>query len=298
MPDAQRVALVARLRERLTAAASADGGWGYYAGKSPRVEPTAWALLALTGAARVNGAAFDGAPHQTFLTTCQREDGLLVDGARLPPNFTANGTAACALATIAPAVALRIVEGLTPVKGLSVDDPDPRQNNRLQAWPWLPDTFSWVEPTAWCTLALKQHRRRRTDDRVWPRIEEAERLLVNRSCDPGGWNFGNASVLGQDLRPYIPTTALGALALQDRRADPVVQRAVSHLERAWSSEPTAFALSLTAIALHVHDRTTVAVEARLAEDVDRADRLGNLQAIAMMLFALTLEAHRAEVFRV
>ena len=31
-----------------------------------------------------------------------------------------------------------------------------RQDNSLQAWSWIDDTFSWVEPTAWCLLALKQ----------------------------------------------------------------------------------------------------------------------------------------------
>jgi hypothetical protein len=298
MPDAERAALVARLGERLISDADARGGWGYYAGKSPRIEPTAWALLALAGAENITAVGIDATPHRAFLQTCQREDGLLVEGPARPPNFTANGTAACTLSTALPAFAERLVNGLAAVKGLSVTDPDPRQDNRLQAWPWVPDTFSWVEPTAWCTLALKQQRRRAPDDRFEPRIDEAERLLINRSCEPGGWNFGNASVLGQDLRPYVPTTALGLVALQDRRDEPVVIRAVAYLERAWTTEPTAIALSLSAIALRLHDRTTVAVETRLAQDAERAERLGNLQALSMMLFALTLEAHQAEALRV
>lgn len=298
MPDAERVALIARLRERLATAAHGSGGWGYFGGKQPRVEPTAWALLALSGAARSDGRAFDAAPHVAFLQSCQRADGLLTEAPRRPPNFTANGTAACALTAAAPDLARRIVGGLLPIKGLSVDDPDPRQDNRLQAWPWVPDTFSWVEPTAWCTLALKQHRRHTPDVRVTARVEEAERLLVNRSCEPGGWNFGNASMLGQDLRPYVPTTALGLVALQDRRSEPVVVRTLDHLERSWATEPTALALSLSVIALHVLDRTTANVETRLVHGVDRAARLGNLQSLAMMLYALTLEAHRAEALRV
>ena len=33
--------------EVLLSTRNADGGWGYYAGKSSRLEPTCWALLAL-----------------------------------------------------------------------------------------------------------------------------------------------------------------------------------------------------------------------------------------------------------
>ena len=35
------------LRQFLLAGRNADGGWGYYAGKASRLEPTCWGLLAL-----------------------------------------------------------------------------------------------------------------------------------------------------------------------------------------------------------------------------------------------------------
>ena len=35
------------LRQFLLAGRNADGGWGYYAGKVSRLEPTCWGLLAL-----------------------------------------------------------------------------------------------------------------------------------------------------------------------------------------------------------------------------------------------------------
>jgi hypothetical protein len=72
-----------------------------------------------------------------------------------------------------------------------------------------------VEPTSWALLALKRMRgalpRRRTEDR----IEEAHRLLADRMCRGGGWNYGNKAILGFDLDPYPDTTALALLALQD-----------------------------------------------------------------------------------
>ena len=41
-------AMASMLDKRLLDAVRADGGWGYYAGQASRVEPTAWAALALT----------------------------------------------------------------------------------------------------------------------------------------------------------------------------------------------------------------------------------------------------------
>ena len=69
------------------------------------------------------------------------------------------------------------------------------------------------------------------------RLDEAERLLINRSCPAGGWNYGNADVLGKDLRPgAVPTTAIALLAMQHRRDHPVVERSVDYLEKHATSE--------------------------------------------------------------
>src|SRR5439155_4953858 len=118
--------------------------------------------------------------------------------------FLSRRSRGAAEAEAGPSVDLqRLLDAIAAAKGMAVDIPDPRQDNKLQGWPWMPDTFSWLEPTAWCLLALKKARA------APARIAEAEKLIANRTCEPGGWNFGNASAVGQDLRPYVPTTALG-----------------------------------------------------------------------------------------
>jgi hypothetical protein len=292
---------VMRLRQVLAGKANESGGWGYYSGKSSRVEPTSWALLALADTWDGEPAAWQrfAAPHLEFLKATQRDDGLLVDVPHAPPNFTANGVAACVLASReggGPAID-RLIDGLVGVKGISVNAPDPRQDNKLQGWPWMPDTFSWLEPTCWCVLALKKTRAR-TRKGVQARIDEADKLILNRSCEAGGWNFGNASALGQDLRPYVPTTALGLIALQDRQAEAVVGRSLAYLTQARVKEPSAMALALTALCLRIYDRPADDVEARLADDADRAERTGNLQALAMMLYALSVPTHAARALRV
>jgi hypothetical protein len=313
VPEPVQASPAMRLRQVLAGKANESGGWAYYSGKGSRVEPTSWALLALADTWDGEPAAWQrfAAPHLRFLRSTQRDDGLLVDVPHAPPNFTANGVAACVLAHLAAVTALgpptandggrpsvdRLLGGLVGVKGISVNAPDPRQDNKLQGWPWMPDTFSWLEPTCWCVLALKKTRARARNG-VQARIDEADKLILNRSCEAGGWNFGNASALGQDLRPYVPTTALGLIALQDRRAEAVVGRSLAYLTQARVKEPSAMALALTALCLRIYDRAADDVEARLAEDADRAERTGNLQALAMLVYALSATQHGAKAMRV
>ncbi len=299
--DSARSALSARLRQRLIGEASPAGGWAYYAGKRPRIEATAWALLALADTSDLGPAAWQlfAAPHLAFLAQCQQPDGLMVDSPGMFPNVTSNAIAACVLTHLsdgASPVLTPLLNGLLTIKGVKLDVDNGQQNNQLQGWPWMVTTFSWVEPTAWCILALKTARMKgRLGD---ARIKEAELLLANRSCAIGGWNFGNASVLGQDLRPYVPTSALGLIALQDRRDDSVVSRGLAYVDGARLNERSAMALSLVALCLRIYGKPVDDVEQRLAEDVDRIDRIGNFHTMAMALYALEADRHQIKALRV
>jgi hypothetical protein len=305
VPELDRSALTRLLRQSLVTAANRTGGWGYSAAKSSRVEPTAWALLALAETAAPDPGEWQAfaTRHLQFLKSCQRADGLLLEYPEAPPNLAANGIAACVLAHLAPAggeapLLARLLGGLASVKGVAADTvPDSPQNNALQGWPWIPGTFSWVEPTSWCVLALKKTRQL-YHDAAAPRIIEGDKLLLNRSCEAGGWNYGNGSALGQDLRPYVPTTALALIALQDHQSDPVVERSLAYLDRARVTEPSAMALAMTVLCLRIYGRPADDVEERLAGDLDRAQRLGNLQALAMMLYAGSAPRHQAKAFRI
>jgi hypothetical protein len=300
------VPAAASLQQTLAAAANSAGGWPYYARKSSRIEPTCWALAAIGGSWSGDAASWErfAAPHLQWLAGAQRRDGLLVDRPEAPANFTANGLAACVFAHmgivprdggVAPDLG-RLLEALVAARGVSVDAADSRQDTRLQGWPWMADTFSWLEPTSWCVLALKKAGARTRG--AEGRIAEAETLIANRVCQGGGWNYGNASVIGQDLRPYVPTTALGLIALQNRPQLPAVERSLAWLNQARLKEPSAMALALTAICLRIHGAGSDEVDARLADDVDRATRIGNLLSLAMMLYALTGARHGAQALRV
>jgi hypothetical protein len=298
-----RAALIDRLRLRLLSDAGASG-WPYYSGKTSRIESTCWALLALGSAWNANIGSWPefAAPHLMSLFAKQGADGLLVETEPALANANANALAFIVMTrfnSLVPRdVLARLHKGLVVSKGVRVDLHDAKQDSRIQGWSWIPETFSWVEPTSWCLLALKKaDAKTRTRDAA-AREQEAERLLVDRVCTTGGWNYGNSSALGQDLRAYVPTTAVGLLSLQNRRAEAAVQRSLRFLTEERLSERTAMALALTAICLRVYQLPGVDVEDQLAMAVLQSEESANLQTIAMAMYALSAEQHNLEAFRV
>jgi hypothetical protein len=271
----------AALRTELAAALrhgrNADGGWGYHAGKVSRLEPTCWGMLAL--------GHDDGDPLRGWPVS----DGLLLEQAGGEPNFAFHGLALLTL------LHLRIEHGAgngalvaatARVRGVALDDLGVnRQDNRLQAWSWIDGTFSWVEPTACCLLALKRARQAGLGV-DGARISAAESLLYDRCCVSGGWNYGNSNMLGQELPAYVPTTALALLALQDRPAEPAVARSRTYLEREALSEPSVAALSLALITLGTLGRPVEHIELALQQQLKRTFALGRQHSLAMALVAL------------
>ena len=263
------------LRQFLLAGRNADGGWGYYPGKASRLEPTCWSLLALT----------DSDP--SVLTRWPAAGGLLRERSGGDVNFAFHALALIALTTLGvehAAGKAGLSASLEQAKGITLEPSKVnRQNNRLQGWSWISGTFSWVEPTAWALLALRKREAagQHADAR---RLAEAESLLVDRCCESGGWNYGNANMLGKELRPYVPTTAVALLALQ-KRAEPAVTRSLAYLDRAAASEASGIALSLAVLALDAHGHPSGAARTALGEQSARTIDLGHQLGVAMTLYA-------------
>jgi len=305
------------LADELRRASNASGGWSYYPGKASRVEPTCWAMLALS-ANRAAQAPETGSVHRDFLGRCQRPEGWLVEDPRWPVNISFNALAAVTWLTHPDLAAVdkvqRLLSALMGSKGVQVPpSPSFAQDNSLQAWSWTDATFSWVEPTAWGAFALKKATRAGlvSETASRGRIQEADRLLVDRCGRAGGWNFGNPNVLGQELFPHVPTTALALLALQDRRDEPAVVRSLAFLESHWADEPSMMALGLSLICLSVYGRPIESLELRLRAHVAERQRqaqagsgdaptveiLSNRHSLAVALAALSIRDHDA-TFRI
>ena len=238
--------------EILKATQNPDGGWGYFPGKPSWLEPTAYAMLALAGE---RDAAVDRGWN--LLRSWQRPDGAFRPCAAVDePHWSTSlvVTLACMTGVIDEAFQsglrwllsssgvegrpfFRLVHWLRP----SIVELDPS----LSGWPWEVGATSWVEPTAHALMALRCAAKtvRRTD--LAGRIAVTERMLLDRRCRDGGWNFGNRRVLGADLPSYPETTALALMALNGHAAvrwgaaldgvDRAWRQTRSPLARAWLS---------------------------------------------------------------
>jgi len=270
-------------QDALLAFRNQDGGWGYASAKSSRVEPTCWSLLAM---ARLGGRPID----LEVLLRWKRQDGWFVDVPGAPVNYAFNALAALTLSAHkeGAAHALRIASQLLEVRGVKfAQGKEIRQDNSLQAWSWIDATFSWVEPTTMCVLLIKKLRANLPAAAANDRIDIAERMLLDRACAAGGWNYGGSNVYGQELFPYVPTTALGLLAMQDRAKDPTVQRAHQWLQKDALTEPSAQALSLALVALSAFRSPAPALEQALRKHLtDKSSNIG-VMGLATALYALT-----------
>jgi len=274
---------VGAIRDYLLAGRNPDGGWGYARGKGSRLEPTCCAVLAL-GDPQIARAALASWPVR---------DGLLLERAGGDPNFGFHALALIALGASGlehSAGNTVLINGLQRAGGLRLAPSTiNRQDNHLQGWSWIADTFSWVEPTAWGVLALKRARSLRWSGVDNARLNECQSVLFDRASPTGGWNYGNSNMLGTELHAYVPNTAVALLALQDKADDPAVRRSVAFLEEHSTWESSSYALGLAAIALRAYGRDVGPVLGALERQVPVTCDLNQQLGVALALLAMREE---------
>lgn len=271
-------------------------GWGNRPTGLPYIESTALATLALAGSFPQTGAEQSRAAviaAADWLAGLQQRDGALGISPDLPqPRWTTPlGILVWQAADRAGDARRKAVEWLLARQGNTWDPAVGEQfghDPRIPGWPWVEGTHSWLEPTAMAVLALRRAGRAESE-----RTRDGERLIRDRVIRSGGWNYGNSTVFGADLRPHPAPTGLALLALAgiDDFDSPHVERSCAYLERLLPTTRAPQSLCFGILALAAWGRRPAAADDWIISA--RAGAVRRSNSIAQLAYLLLAAGSRS-----
>ncbi len=142
-------------------------------------------------------------------------------------------------------------------------------------WPWMSGTNSWVVPTAFAVIALRQSPCSCGLDDLEFRLRLGREMLLDRACPQGGWNAGNGVVYGSPMSAHPDATAIALLALVGAAESPTVPTSLRWLESAIPSLCSPWSLAWATLALSAHRRPLDRCAAQFHRLGPRVDELDN-----------------------
>ena len=282
-------ALLNSLRTSLNSRQLSCGGWAFLRGSlQTALEPTCLALLFLRLNQGINAQA---------LLDAQRPDG---SWGSFATDDEASGLTGLALLTLNNLgtfrdAATRAADWLLDAKGREASwlwkwkfrttDTRVRFDPDKFGWPWEPGTCSWVVPTSFALLALKQSFPCCREGKVAYPIQRSVEMLHDRACPKGGWNAGNGVVYGSPMAPHFDATAIALLALRSEPRDKLIDRSLVWLERQAGSCPSPWSLSWSILALNAYN-TPVASLQHCLEALAEPDETYDTATLAVSALAL------------
>jgi hypothetical protein len=241
---------------------NADGGWGFHNGEQSRVEPTCWAARALLD--------FDG-PQEPgdfvkvwhFLQSSQLGDGSWAASGGMTTGSWVTSLA-CSVLQSDPKSETHVAAGLRWLCEDFPRDSSPlrrfferlrpksqivSQNTTYRGWGWTPRTASWVEPTAFALMTLRDTAPQLLPANASQRRELAVALLYDRMCPGGGWNCGNPRVYGVDGDALVLPTCWALLALRDALEKPGRALSLAWLQKEFAKIESAASLAVARMTL-------------------------------------------------
>jgi hypothetical protein len=153
-------------------------------------------------------------------------------------------------------------------------------------WPWLSGSASWVIPTAFSVIAIKQFTACSRSEISERRIRLGVDMLLDRVCLGGGWNSGNSVVYGVPLSAHVESTAIALLALQDEERTSVIRASLGWLKQRSSTIESAESLAWCILSLFVYQEPVEHLKAKLAALVGDGHEIRNNATLATAILAL------------
>jgi hypothetical protein len=226
----------------------AGAGFANRPGGSPRADATCWAILALNAMGSHGGTVHEA---REALAKAQSPDGRVCLTPRHENAFWPTPLAVMAWHRCGPYKpqqdkAVRFLLGFDQLR--MVDDADATavvgHDLTIKGWPWIVDTSPWLEPTAYCLMAL-----RLAGFEGHERTQEGRRLVMDRQLPAGGWNYGNTIVYGRELRPMPETTGLALQAIAGLASRQEVAKSIDYLRSQLPRLRTPLALAWAVLGL-------------------------------------------------
>jgi hypothetical protein len=270
-----------------------SGGWSFFRSQQASLEATCLACLAL-------GTATDGNAASTvrFLKKSQLSDGGWPAFQGDSEGTWTTALALCALTVLneisdASDKALRWLLGSRGKEGhwlwrwkFKTADRNVKFDPDKYGWPWVTGSASWVIPTAFSIIAIKQFTACNRSEASEKRIHLGVEMLLDRACVGGGWNSGNSVVYGVPLRPHIEATAIALLALQDERRSEVIQRSLAWLDKEAPGVVSVSSLAWCILTLFVYQKSVEPLKNKLATIMGDVRDIRNNATLATALLAL------------
>lgn len=253
--------------DQLLARQDSSGGFPNRAGGEVRPDAAAWAILALSGSSDHRRSVELAA---TALAKLQLADGSVPIAKGVPAAFWPTPLAVLAWGSVSLQADAcgRAREFLLETEGLhgKRDDGSPlAHDTSLIGWPWTAGTHSWIAPTSYALIALRQ-----TGYGEHARCEDARKMILDRQLDSGGWNYGNTYVYGRLLRPIPDTSGIALAALAGMVHEQAVARSLGYLEEQTPKLRTPLSLGWALIGLTAWRRRPAEADVWIGETLDRS----------------------------
>jgi hypothetical protein len=153
-------------------------------------------------------------------------------------------------------------------------------------WPWISGSASWVIPTAFSVIAIKQFTVCNRSELSEKRIRLGVEMLLDRACTGGGWNSGNNTVYGVPLPAHVEATAIALLSLQDEERTSVIRASLAWLKQKSDAIESVESLAWSILCLFVYQEPVEHLKARLATLVGDGREIRNNATLATAILAL------------
>ncbi len=262
------------LKERFT-----DGvGFVNRAGGRSRPDAAAWAVLALAAAGTDAELAEKGRDQ---LATAQADDGRVSIGADQRDAYWPTSLAVLAWHGVpqhrrSQEKAAQFLIQCADTVTLQTEEQIVGYDTTLRGWSWTADAFSWVEPTALATIALRV-----AHYENHPRIQDAVTLLMDRQLPDGGWNIGSPVIFGRPLRAMPENTGMALQALSGLVPRKDIEKSIKNLASCLGHLQTPLALGWSLLGLKAWAEPIDGQAGHFLDVVARQQRYGTYDTVSL-----------------